>query len=172
MHWVAYRWRTQRNAIFIANCRIPRVYRSLNATGTERHSFQYVCFCVFVDFKHLNASWSAPALLSWKTNASQVPLLESKLDIPTKWSLFHKAISLDKGMIKELLGNPKAAYLCWRFNFKKNIFIQAPEIKQDHPLNLSISISGGKENNYDYLSRGDRTGKSSKLKSAGLPAEL
>jgi hypothetical protein len=29
------------------------------------------------------------------------------------------------------------------------------EIKQDHPLNLSISISGGEENNYDCLSNGE-----------------
>lgn len=35
-----------------------------------------------------------------------------------------------------------------------------PEIGQDHPLNLSISISGGKENNSDALSNGERTGHS------------
>jgi len=32
---------------------------------------------------------------------------------------------------------------------------QAPEIKQVHPLNLSISVSGGKETNKDCLSMGD-----------------
>ena len=35
-----------------------------------------------------------------------------------------------------------------------------PEIRQDHPLNLSISISGGKETNQDSPSSGERTGKS------------
>lgn len=40
-----------------------------------------------------------------------------------------------------------------------------PEIKQDDPLNLSISVSGGKETNKDCLSSGEWTGKSSKLKS-------
>jgi len=30
----------------------------------------------------------------------------------------------------------------------------------DHPLNLSISLSGGKENNCDSLSSGERRGKS------------
>ena len=35
-----------------------------------------------------------------------------------------------------------------------------PEIRQDHPLNLSISISGGKETNQDSLSNGERNGKS------------
>ena len=34
------------------------------------------------------------------------------------------------------------------------------EIKQDNPLNLSISLSGGKENNSDYLSSGERSGNS------------
>ena len=37
--------------------------------------------------------------------------------------------------------------------------------KQDHPLNLSISVSGGKEINRDCLSRGDWTGNSPNLES-------
>ena len=74
-------------------------------------------------------------------------------------------------MIKELLDFKRRSILHERFNYSTYLH-SVPEIKQDYPLNLSISISGGKENNYDYLSRGDRTGKSSKLKSAGLPAEL
>ena len=41
----------------------------------------------------------------------------------------------------------------------------APEHKQDDPLDLSILLSGGKEINKDYLSKGDWTGKSSKLES-------
>lgn len=40
-----------------------------------------------------------------------------------------------------------------------------PQLKQDYPLNLSILISGGKENNSDSLSNGEWTGKSSDLKS-------
>ena len=43
-----------------------------------------------------------------------------------------------------------------------------PQIRRDHPLNLSISISGGKETNEDSLSNGERSGNSSSLKS---PAE-
>ena len=35
-----------------------------------------------------------------------------------------------------------------------------PELRQDYPLNLSISISGGKETNKDSPSNGERTGKS------------
>ncbi|WZY99519.1 hypothetical protein YC2023_071848 [Brassica napus] len=35
-----------------------------------------------------------------------------------------------------------------------------PHVRRDHPLSLSISISGGKETNKDSLSNGERTGKS------------
>jgi hypothetical protein len=40
-----------------------------------------------------------------------------------------------------------------------------PQIKRDYPLNLSILISGGRESNCDSLSSGERSGKSSDLKS-------
>ena len=43
-----------------------------------------------------------------------------------------------------------------------------PQIRRDYPLNLSISISGGKETNQDSLSNGERTGKSSNFKSRTL----
>jgi hypothetical protein len=35
-----------------------------------------------------------------------------------------------------------------------------PQVRRDHPLSLSISISGGKETNEDSPSNGERTGKS------------
>ena len=47
-----------------------------------------------------------------------------------------------------------------------------PPIRRDYPLNLSISLSGGKETNKDSLSNGERTGKSSTLKSAGFPSRV
>ncbi|KAL0746015.1 hypothetical protein Bca101_101484 [Brassica carinata] len=34
-----------------------------------------------------------------------------------------------------------------------------PQVRRDHPLSLSISISGGKETNKDSLSNGERTGR-------------
>lgn len=37
-----------------------------------------------------------------------------------------------------------------------------PELRQGYPLNLSISISGGRETNQDSPSNGERTGKSPK----------
>ncbi len=48
--------------------------------------------------------------------------------------------------------------------FKSTIW---PQIRQDHPLNLSILISGGKETNKDSLSNGEWSGNSSNLKSPG-----
>ena len=44
-------------------------------------------------------------------------------------------------------------------------FLSEPQIRRDHPLNLSISISGGRETNEDSPSNGERSGKSSSLKS-------
>ena len=43
-----------------------------------------------------------------------------------------------------------------------------PRIRWDYPLNLSISISGGKETNKDSPSNGEWSGKSSNLKSGNL----
>lgn len=63
-------------------------------------------------------------------------------------------------------------FLKKRFILYKKILISKPEIKQEHPLNLSISVSGGKETNKDYLSSGERKGKSSSLKSAAQVVEL
>ena len=34
-------------------------------------------------------------------------------------------------------------------------YISRPESRQDYPPNLSILISGGKENNYDGISNGE-----------------
>ena len=42
------------------------------------------------------------------------------------------------------------------------------QIRQDYPLNLSISVSGGKETNKDSRSNGEWTGNSSNLKSGPL----
>ena len=52
--------------------------------------------------------------------------------------------------------------------FTSDNYILRPQISETHPLNLSISISGGKETNKDSLSNGERSGKSSSLKSRVL----
>ena len=45
------------------------------------------------------------------------------------------------------------------------IGVLRPQVRRDHPLNLSISISGGKETNQDSLSNGERSGNSSGVES-------
>lgn len=42
-----------------------------------------------------------------------------------------------------------------------------PRVGREHPLDLSISLSGGKETNRDPLSNGERSGESSGLESGG-----
>jgi hypothetical protein len=46
------------------------------------------------------------------------------------------------------------------------------QIRQEYPLNLSISISGGKETNKDSPSNGEWSGKSSNLKSSRFPGRI
>lgn len=48
--------------------------------------------------------------------------------------------------------------------------VSEPQIGRGHPPNLSISISGGRETNQDSPSNGERSGKSSSLKSPALGA--
>lgn len=48
-------------------------------------------------------------------------------------------------------------------------FDRRPQSRRDYPLNLSILLSGGKETNQDFLSSGERTGKSPALNPAVLP---
>ena len=47
-----------------------------------------------------------------------------------------------------------------------------PQVRRGYPLNLSISISGGKETYKDSLSNGERTGNSPALKSGGLAVRI
>ena len=46
-----------------------------------------------------------------------------------------------------------------------------PEFRQEHPLNLSISISGGQETNQDSPSSGERTGISPSRESPSASSE-
>ena len=47
-----------------------------------------------------------------------------------------------------------------------------PELRLGYPLNLSILVSGGIETKQDSPSNGERTGKSSRLKSGRLRPDL
>lgn len=63
-----------------------------------------------------------------------------------------------------------------RFDFCAGLLLSAhfctvgPQIRRDYLLNLSISISRGKETNKDSPSNGERSGKSSSLKSLAVDA--
>ena len=66
--WFPYRWRTQRNAIRNANCRTPRVIRSLNATGAGLPACLFQCVwrvthqsieCDWGDLTTFGCSWVA-----------------------------------------------------------------------------------------------------------------
>ena len=50
--------------------------------------------------------------------------------------------------------------------------VSRPELRLGYPLNLSILVSGGIETKKDSPSNGERTGKSSRLKSGRLRPDL
>ena len=54
MSWLPYRWRTQRNAIRNANCKIQWVIKTLNAACTSLG--EYVCWSVCLSPPHPNLS--------------------------------------------------------------------------------------------------------------------
>jgi hypothetical protein len=58
------------------------------------------------------------------------------------------------------------------FIWGKNNTTLWSQIRQDYPLNLSISVSGGKETNKDSPSNGEWRGKSSNLKSERFPFRI
>ena len=64
-------------------------------------------------------------------------------------------------------GSEQQSSLLWYNSIPSHLSLFWPQIRQDYPLNLSISISGGKETNKDSLSSGEWSGKSSKLESPG-----
>jgi len=49
----------------------------------------------------------------------------------------------------------KLKLLCLSIGHYFTIFKILPQIREGYPLNLSILIRGGKENNYDVLSNGE-----------------
>ncbi|CAH2216469.1 jg25270 [Pararge aegeria aegeria] len=52
--------------------------------------------------------------------------------------------------------------------FDRRSIVRSKRIREDHPPNLSILVSGGKETNQDFLSSGERTGMSPALNRAVL----
>lgn len=83
---------------------------------------------------------------------------------PMKWSHHSNVISLEAPNYHLINSWYQNIYIVMHNHY---IFLSTPCIwdRQDHPLNLSISLSGGKEINEDCLSSGERSGKSPSLKS-------
>lgn len=75
---------------------------------------------------------------------------------------------------QQLLGRSRFGVVCspGSPNARKTLSHIGPELRQDYPLNLSISISGGKETNQDSPSNGERTGKSPACQSGPSGSEL
>ena len=167
MSWLPQRWRTQRNAIRHANCKIQWVIKILNATCT---SFgEYVCWSVC----------SSPrfCILWWNRKYASV-LMDVTIYFIPRWNKHFCRLS----------------YLFWRYYTRRdvqssselstrvyvyNIFIPkeknhvydnpiGPPIRQEYPLNLSILLSGGKETNKDSVSNCEWSRKSSDWKSSEL----
>ncbi|KAF5204526.1 hypothetical protein FRX31_005888 [Thalictrum thalictroides] len=55
--------------------------------------------------------------------------------------------------------------------FRRRLTLR-PQVRRDYPLNLSISISGGKETYKDSPSNGERTGKSPAWESGGFAVRI
>lgn len=67
------------------------------------------------------------------------------------FSLFDVSLSLS---LRNRVGRNARASSSHSFSTRR------PQSRRDHPLNLSILLSGGKETNQDFLSSGERTGRS------------
>ncbi|WZY93911.1 hypothetical protein YC2023_066240 [Brassica napus] len=104
----------------------------------------------------LNASCT-PSLLAMGTSAwvSQIVVPPSSRGYGTEADL---SCVTARGWQKSELRTPGARSSTKPLDDPKSS--TRPQVRRDHPLSLSISISRGKETNKDSLSNGERTGKS------------
>ena len=139
------RWRTQRNAIRHANCRIQWVIKILNASCTA----SAVCLleCLYLP---TTPNWSLDGLPWYKC----MEVSDEKCSPSTVAS-----------WLVRLHLCQKTSNLPWK---TWTLILIGPPISQDYPLNLSILLSGGKETNQDSPSNGEWSGKSSDFKSSEL----
>ena len=94
---------------------------------------------------NLSLTWSC---VTWKESEWDVQPVRVLCDRKAV-VLIHRTRSV---IVRTILLNTKTLYIL-------------SQIRQDYPLNLSISVSGGKETNKDSLSNGEWSGKSSNLES-------
>ena len=155
MSWLPQRWRTQRNAIRHANCRIQWVIKTLNATCT---SLWGVCLleCLFIPITYLLVVKDRLVRRSRRRLCCYLPTHPSASDD-------NYALGVSQEALSSLVFNkwkndyrPFFRYFCfatkdrwkaWRhekthvFHFyeKRDCALSiGPPISQDYPLNLSI----------------------------------
>ena len=131
----------------------PWVIRFLNATGADWLSSRHACFSVSFS-PHPNHNARDTLLL---LNMKVLCTLQVE-----PFVRFHTQCS--SHIFQCELIESRGSQLRLKVPRYINFFVS--EIKQDHPLNLSISLSGGKEINKDCPSNGEWSGKSPNWKSS------
>lgn len=120
--------------------------------------------CILFSFRVFLIDWDHQ--LKTKNKVSLVISFLSTNQKPTKpnkkkrTEFSQKCVSFLLWHKKERIGASNASLMT-----SSSPFHSRSQIRQDNPLNLSISISGGKETNKDSLSNGEWTGNSSPFKS-------
>ena len=144
MSWLPQRWRTQRNAIRHANCRIQWVIKILNATCTSPWG---VCLleCLFQPTTQLSLGRSRSRVsLEWRHVNLRRNNLSGLLGVKSQELLEVNRPSVDTCLLLTNKTGTKGAtsntietrLLRWKGRFS-SISI-GPPISQDYPLNLSI----------------------------------
>ena len=167
MSWLSYRWRTQQSAISNANCR-PWVIRISNATCTS--AWREVCLlqCIIqyptlspMSFTDIGRS-SLQQIIKWVSTCALFTKFESSCEQSQSLLTTTPITSCELLIIST--GDCLVSESVYWF---KTHWIWS-EVKQEHALNLSISLSAGKleiKNNNDCLSNGEWSGKSPRWKS-------
>ena len=171
--WLVHRWRTQRTAIRSVNCRTRRIIESLNANGAVGFSS---AACLSECRPVTSATTARPP-----TRADAVALRRLGACDSSSSPSPCQIGSATPACRRRVAWPCEPARLCVRRGLcrpRRGAIVRArrrvgatsslplwPQIRQDHPLNLSISISGGRETNRDSLSNGEWSGNSSSRQS-------
>ena len=148
MSWLPQRWRTQRNAIRHANCRIQWVIKTLNATCT---SLWGVCLleCLFIPITYLlvvkdRLVRRSRRRLCYTTHTSAT---DDNNALGVSQETLSSLVLINEKTIIVLFFGRKTRWKAWRhekthvFHFYEKrdcAFSIGPPISQDYPLNLSI----------------------------------
>lgn len=154
------------------NCRIPRIIEFLNASCARGFCRGHVCLSVH-GVPLILLGWA----LGWPMRGPSIGLspkgkcparlksmsvLEIGRDVARRCSALRKWADdiMDVNSTRRSLPSRKDSEKTGLPSSRGSFSRLGPQIRQDHPLSLSISLSGGKETNEDFLSNGERTGSS------------